>query len=496
MSLHRSHPRYFWVNAALAVMAFSYVGYRAAVLSITYDEAWTILDFVPNTIRGIFSCEPCDANNHLLHTLILKILFWFVNDRSEILARLPNVLSFLLYLHFAQRISSSLFSGWMKVLVFFLLIANPFLLDFFSLARGYGMSFALQLGSLHYFLSFSRHRSLKHAYLSVVLGALASLANLTQLTYLLTLIALIMLITFISDREKIGRVFLGVGAIAIILASILLIPIRKMLALDAFYYGGKNGIFQDTMMSLVDHGMYTAHDRGVVQMVLLIFVVLLIALAIAAIRRDRRVLSIPSLMLCMLIICLLSIEIQHQLFGTRYVIDRGALYLYPIIIILLASSVQEIPAGRFKKVIGISIVSCFVINLAMSVNFHKTDLWDFEAHTKGILTDLETIGRREDRFVTVDHSWPFRAATRYYASRGVFPHVQLLTKPGGDHSVDHNAQFYIHLGRPLSTAYYRPELQELDASRCDTIEAFPEEDVYLLTDLHFRSVKEITRSAR
>jgi hypothetical protein len=474
-----------WVNAMIAITALVYVIYRAATLSITYDEAWTILDFVPNSVIGIFTCEPCDANNHFLHTLSLKILFWITDLRSEFIARLPNILSFLLYLYFGHRICISRFRGVLANVGFLLLVSNPFVLDLFGLARGYGMALGLQVASLYYFLEFVRDRRPISAHLCMWIAMFAVLANLTQIYFLLAAIGLIILVCVQFRPPGTKKIMIGAVMVPVLLAMILYVPIKKMLVIEAFYYGGKTGLFQDTLRSLVQYSLYNSQGAATVDLVTIVFLVLLLTFSIIAIRRHRTLLSVPLMMLAMLLICLLAIELQHRILGTRYVLDRGALFLYPIMILLLCGSLNELP-GRWPAFAGLSISVLFLFNLGRNVNLYKTVLWDHEAHTRSILADLEVLGKREQRQVLLDHSWPYRSAARYYQSSGHYPHVQFLSKPGGDHSVNHKAEYYIHLGRPLTTAYYEPDLQELDPARCDTILSFPAEDVYVLEDLYFR----------
>ena len=72
---------------------------RAVVLGITYDEAWTINDFVHQRVINILNYTPCDANNHILNTLAIKLVY-FLTGASTFTTRLPNVLAFIVYLYF------------------------------------------------------------------------------------------------------------------------------------------------------------------------------------------------------------------------------------------------------------------------------------------------------------------------------------------------------------------------------------------------------------
>ena len=114
--------------------------YRAATQSITHDEAVTYENFVAAPWSIVFNSY--DANHHVLHTIFCKI-FVDLLGVSPLTLRLASLLSGLLYLYLVFRICERLFgTGWYLPLSALLLSLNPYLLDFESAARGYGMAVA------------------------------------------------------------------------------------------------------------------------------------------------------------------------------------------------------------------------------------------------------------------------------------------------------------------------------------------------------------------
>ena len=63
---------------------------------------------------------------------------------------MPNVLSFLVYGYFAIRITQDLKNGLIRWGVLIAVLTAAFLLEFFSLARGYAMSIAFLMGVIHH----------------------------------------------------------------------------------------------------------------------------------------------------------------------------------------------------------------------------------------------------------------------------------------------------------------------------------------------------------
>lgn len=130
---------------AIAILAFNV--YRAATCSITIDEAFTYNRFV----RPAYSETLLyfDANQHVLYTLLAKATVG-VFGVSEFTLRLPGVLGGALYLWVALALSRMIFgSRPMLVPALALLALNPLVLDYMSMARGYGAGLACWLGGLY-----------------------------------------------------------------------------------------------------------------------------------------------------------------------------------------------------------------------------------------------------------------------------------------------------------------------------------------------------------
>src|SRR5690606_10228180 len=91
---------------------------------------------------------------HILNSILAK--FCLLIFGQEVWAgRLPNVLSFLLYFWATYRFSLYIFKEkwwWVLASVSFF-IFNPYLLDFFSLCRGYGLSICLMFYSVWILIS-------------------------------------------------------------------------------------------------------------------------------------------------------------------------------------------------------------------------------------------------------------------------------------------------------------------------------------------------------
>lgn len=185
----------FILVVLLSLASVFYAGYRASTLSMTMDESGTFINHVPKPINHILTNEPIpDGNNHILNTLLIKasVAIFGANSFS---VRLPNVFALGLYLFFGLRIllllkyrPGFLLVGWA------LLLLNPYLIDFFSLGRGYGLANGFMLGSLYCWFCFLGRSKRKHLIGAFAFAILAVYANFIWLNFFYGTIGLLWLV--------------------------------------------------------------------------------------------------------------------------------------------------------------------------------------------------------------------------------------------------------------------------------------------------------------
>ena len=111
--------------------------YRAATQSLTIDEAFTYNLYLSKNLRTILT--EFDANNHVLFTLLAKLSVALFGN-GEFAIRLPSLFGGLIYFYAVYRVCWFFFPDrWLFVAGVAALTLNPFVLDFLSAARGYGL---------------------------------------------------------------------------------------------------------------------------------------------------------------------------------------------------------------------------------------------------------------------------------------------------------------------------------------------------------------------
>jgi len=143
--------------AGICLFFLVFATLRASRVPLTYDEAASYIRYIDTSVRSPFDTGPLSifnfevATNHFLNTVSTRGCY-LIAGGSELVLRLPNLIGYAMFMGFSLLI----LTRWARLLVaipgFLLLNLNPYVLDFFTLSRGYGMSLGFLMGSLHYVL--------------------------------------------------------------------------------------------------------------------------------------------------------------------------------------------------------------------------------------------------------------------------------------------------------------------------------------------------------
>ena len=170
--------KYNLEKAAFAVIsgaAFLYLIVKVASMPFILDEATTFVEFV-QTGDLLPTESRWTTNNHLLNTGLMWVFYQLFGD-DEFVLRLPNLLAFLLYSLATFNLMRRLKSVSLKLLFAVGMVSPMFFLDFFAMARGYGLSFAFLLWAC---VNWLRAQESKRAYFGAEISFfLAIMANLS-----------------------------------------------------------------------------------------------------------------------------------------------------------------------------------------------------------------------------------------------------------------------------------------------------------------------------
>ncbi len=151
---------------------FVFAWYRAVQLSITHDEAYSLL----NVVHINFNLMYGTANTHWLNSICMKISTFFLGY-TGIRYRLHSVISIIFFSYFIIKIFKEYKSSILILIPIVLLLLNHYLLDYFSLARGYGMSIMFDTIGFYYIIQHNEKEKF-NIYLFLALAVFANYASI------------------------------------------------------------------------------------------------------------------------------------------------------------------------------------------------------------------------------------------------------------------------------------------------------------------------------
>lgn len=388
-----------WPGRILSVVALAYVVARAARIPITHDEAVTYLAHVSGTLTDVMAYRGFyPSNNHLLNTLLMKLSVALFGP-AELALRLPAIFGFCLYLIGVDRIVGFLPRGKVRGLASLLLVAQPFLLEFFALARGYalGLGFlALGTESLWRHLSSQESRRFGLGVLrTTLLFALSVLSNLTFLPVFASVLV-VLLAQGAFWRHRLRAIAAASLPSLVLLALLAGLPLLEMRAEGELYAGGDAGLWSDTILSLATACLYGRWpDNNLAPLlVALIALMVLFASVVVLIRSSRspsrRVPEIPALAgtTAVLLGSLGLLVSQHHLLGINYPLPRMAIYLLPLLC-MVALLVHAVQRAWWSSLFLKSFAAVLILHALTLANLPRQYSWRYDASTPEMLSYLE-----------------------------------------------------------------------------------------------------------
>lgn len=421
----------YYFPLAIGLFFFVYIVIRAAVIPITCDEANTCLTFSVTSVRDIVTYHDPVPNNHILNTLLIKGLTE-IFGMHVFVARLPNVLAFLLYFFV-------LFS-WLRAInpypLFVLagiviFCCNPYLIDFFSLARGYALSIACMITSAWLAWRWLGTRSLRLLTASLVWAALGVYANFTILNYYAALVVVLTLVILQGERISTFRrkAFLRILCVSGLLALCIFYPLYRIASTRQLVYWHSNGFYADSMQTLIHDSQYALRYGPVTDSTFtFLFTACMMLIAVAAVIRLVRVrfrlADAPFAVMCMLVFGTALANIaQCVLLKVPYVDNRTALFYYPLAMIALIFFLQWLFTLSVPLTVAVSVLLVLfgTQHMIRAADFTQCHDWWYDRDDTRVLADLDHLGKP----LQLDAYWIFYPSLHFYLATASHPDIRL-----------------------------------------------------------------------
>jgi hypothetical protein len=381
----------------IALLLLAYVVLRSVAVSFSWDESYTFINHVRKNIFYQQAYDKMGGNHHLLNVWGMWVSMKLFGN-SELTLRLPNVLAFVIYLYASARIALQARTIFLSVAAFLLLTAHPYLLDFFSLARGYGLACGWMMLSLwqvcRYLKEGQQARRVGWATLCAVLSAMS---HGIMIHYLLAFALTFTLWWLVQSRNTGGRKWLphfGYLAGGCLLGLVVILP--NALGL---FHGGSLYFGCDTweclLRTLAEKFVYHQHydhtplwiaHRLIVTVSLWCLITVIVAL------RKGWTNELYPFFFATLIFggCLLSFFVQHVLFAVPFPQTRTGLFLIPLAAFILVAALNAWTTHRRVPILvaGLFCVP-LIANQVRSLNMTYAVEWKPSGEIRHMLEIIE-----------------------------------------------------------------------------------------------------------
>lgn len=391
-----------------SLFLFVYIVLRAVYVPVIHDElvSWQLYMksglFLP--LEGYV-----DANNHVINSF-LGYIASKIFPETAFTIRLANVFSLPLYLFFAFKISKMLESRFLRWLLFVALSSSDFILEFFALGRGYGISQAFLMIALFFGLQFCDSNKLKHILYSVVAVFFMLWSNLSLFNFSLILVAYQILVFGIYTKSTTAeKIFLALSILTLFIPTSLYALYLKN---QGNLYLGEGGSFASNVLHSL--GKLIFNTKGVESNIVFGIVSLTIFLTVGvqvSKSLKKTILTNQHFFLTLLFFGNIFLMVaQHHILDVNYPVNRAALSVWFTLIIAFFFSLdaqKALPQAKYTAILFLILP----IQFLTKINLSYTKLWDYELISPSFYEIIEkanpsaTIGGKNVQ----KHVWNFES---------------------------------------------------------------------------------------
>lgn len=419
----------------LGIFLFFLVAKEAYTVPLTHDEYNTIV-CSQTSFWDIVTYKDPVPNNHILNTLFIKLNIKLFGD-CLFTNRLHNFLFFIPFFIFTVLSSRLLFKDtWVRITLIFLIVLQPFLLDFFAVTRGYGLSVAFQMISIYYLIKRIQLGQSKDLIYATIWAGVSVYANFTLLNYFIPLMVILSIDSirrwYGDDHKKLTKEMLSLFGLAIFLLLIIIVPVQKMVATKQFVYWGSKGFFEDTakhlILNLRSGVEYFGSSSELIYHGVLTFIIILFITGVFFIFKLKdKSLHINFFALPVLII--IYNLAQFHILNVPFLNARTALFFIPVVAIPLAMALESI----YKAKMTIGFILILIINALMLQHFIRgynvkvIHEWSYDSNTFEVLDYLkeQVENGHVPKPVKINCYWIFYPSLKYHIDHGYNDYIEM-----------------------------------------------------------------------
>jgi hypothetical protein len=370
----------------LALLAGLYVVLRASLVPWVHDECASLYWFVERGEYLPFQAH-WDANNHILSSAIGTWAYRLAG-LGLFVSRIGSVLAFVAYAWAAFHLGRRANDGLVRWSLWAALLLCPFVIEFFSLFRGYGLEVAFWLVAIEGMLRLSEAWRTRHLVQTLVALFLANAAVLALLP-LWALVVASLGVFFVRSWRALSNPARVQQVVAYVLMGVLPLLLGVSIAFELraqglLYHGSTEGLRAVTVSSLM-HYVFRAESLGGHLFAMLAAVLATVPVVLR--KHDRRALLLVSALLWADVLMRIAMAYLLQV---NYPKDRAAIHFVPLFILVVAYGADlaslRWPTFRWAAL----LLLAFPLRTLFTLNTSVTSIWPEQAVPKALLEQMAT----------------------------------------------------------------------------------------------------------
>jgi hypothetical protein len=355
-----------------SLLVFFYLVARIFTVSAVMDEVTSFFYYIQCGSMQPYYALP-DANNHLLNSLLGHLCYLLLGEGIWVI-RLPSLLSFGLYAYIGYQFYRGLQNPFAKFLLIATLLGTQYIIEFFGVCRGYGMSFAFLLGLLYQLKLMFEKYTHKRFLAATFFNILMILANLTLLTWspIFFFLQLLIFIVKKNDWKNYGLI-IGATITYVVIFIYLLGYVLMLKKIGALYLWGGNSFYE-----VICIGLSTQLGLMNLSWGLGITISLLIIWGVTGVINAKKMGWSEWSILGLFIVFNLGFIALKNLLNVNYPPFRTGIQIY---LLLILGSVMFIEKNRIKIINYLSALvgGYLIVFFLISFNFTHVTHWRAES---------------------------------------------------------------------------------------------------------------------
>jgi hypothetical protein len=358
----------------LFFVLFGYAIARAFLVVPMLDELSTFFSYI-RTGNYFNTIERIDANNHVLNSFFGHQFYRVFGD-SFFLFRISSLLAFPVYFYSLKYIVRKSLPRPFQAVVFLALVCIPWIFEYFSYSRGYGLGIAFFFAAIAFTVKWKSSNNWK--FLAAILICLwfSIGANLSYLLPALILVVYIEFLLILQGNFQKRPILTNISLVIAWAAATypFLSYSFKLREAGALWWGNQEGLWESTGTSLSNLVLFT-DERWVLNVLLVLLLVCLVTFIVSWIKEGfwAYLKQTEAIVFILLMVTLTGIVSMRYVLDVNYPMDRVAMYLVPLFLLSISMFVAKIPWVKYSLFALLFFPASFLFHLNLSTSIFSPE---------------------------------------------------------------------------------------------------------------------------